>query len=438
MEYSPISKVIIKNFRNIGDIELSFSESPIIVLLGDNESGKTSCVKAIKACALNEKPKEQKDKIRDGTKGFGVAIELEDGTLITRMKTATLNMYRINYPDGTEWVTSKITDKGVPYKVQELMGLVEEQETKEPLNVRTYEEQLLFVYTPASTNSKVMYNALKVGKLDRAIKNGKAEAVEYAQAMQTNSIKIQAFNESLRKVIIYDVTALKNIQKSIDENRVTLLKTMSIGETKDKIRELEKQLGTLKLIDDFKLTEISEIEARLMIGAYSNYKRTKELIDKREHVKDVNGLEIIDTNNLIMLKSAMDSIGSCRERQNRLDKIKEEVGSLSNIDEQLFLKMEEATERKRKVGILENENNNVSKINELEDLSKDVKIMQSMISAINILKAEKEKASRLNELSIEITEGNRKLVEMGVDVEICPNCGEQVIIDITKYIKQGA
>ena len=100
--------------------------------------------------------------------------------------------------------------------------------------------------------------------------------------------------------------------------------------------------------------------------------------------------------------------------------------------------MEEATERKRKVGMLEQENSNVREVEELEDLSNDIKIMQSMMSAINILNVEKERTSRLNELSIEITEGNRKLVEMGVVVEVCPNCGEQVIIDITKYIKQGA
>lgn len=37
---------------------------------------------------MHATPRDQKDFIRDGTKGFGVAIELQDGTVVTRIKMA--------------------------------------------------------------------------------------------------------------------------------------------------------------------------------------------------------------------------------------------------------------------------------------------------------------------------------------------------------------
>lgn len=84
--YSPIKTIRVKNFRNIGDVELSFEDSPIITLVGSNEAGKTSIIKAFAACALHANPREQKDWIRDTTKMFGVEINLEDGTQLVRVK----------------------------------------------------------------------------------------------------------------------------------------------------------------------------------------------------------------------------------------------------------------------------------------------------------------------------------------------------------------
>lgn len=35
--YSPIKKITIKNFRNIGEAVIDFEDSPIISLIGENE-----------------------------------------------------------------------------------------------------------------------------------------------------------------------------------------------------------------------------------------------------------------------------------------------------------------------------------------------------------------------------------------------------------------
>ena len=77
--YSPIKQMVVRNFRNIGDVTVSFDESPIVSLIGENESGKTSLVKAFSACAINSDYTSQKEFIRAGTPAFGVMIELRAG-----------------------------------------------------------------------------------------------------------------------------------------------------------------------------------------------------------------------------------------------------------------------------------------------------------------------------------------------------------------------
>ena len=56
-QYSPITKLYIKNFRNIGEATIDFTDSPIVSLIGDNEAGKTSVVKAFAVCALHADPR---------------------------------------------------------------------------------------------------------------------------------------------------------------------------------------------------------------------------------------------------------------------------------------------------------------------------------------------------------------------------------------------
>ena len=53
MQYSPIKSFRLKNFRNLGDVTIDFTESPIIALKGDNEAGKTSVVLGAAVLGLN-------------------------------------------------------------------------------------------------------------------------------------------------------------------------------------------------------------------------------------------------------------------------------------------------------------------------------------------------------------------------------------------------
>ena len=128
--YKPLKTLQIKNFRNLGDVSIDFSESPIVSLIGENESGKTSIVKAFSVLALHANPRDQKYFIRDGTKAFGIKLTLEDGTIIERVKDNTYNRYSIYHPTGEVEDIRLSGDSTIPSKVQNIMGMVTEPETK--------------------------------------------------------------------------------------------------------------------------------------------------------------------------------------------------------------------------------------------------------------------------------------------------------------------
>ena len=122
-DYSPIRKLYIRNFRNLGDVELDFSKSPIITLVGENEAGKTSVIKAFTTCALHANPRDQKDYIRDGTRMFGVSIELENGQRVTRIKEASgINSYQITDSQGNLVFNTNKLAEGLPEEVQKIIG----------------------------------------------------------------------------------------------------------------------------------------------------------------------------------------------------------------------------------------------------------------------------------------------------------------------------
>ena len=194
--YSPIKRWGIKNFRNLGEVGFEF-DTPIVTLVGDNEAGKTSVVKTFAVLGANGYATEQKDYIRDNTKGFQIDCELDNGTSIRRVKTASENAFEILGADGEVYAADKIDrGYGTPVELERVMGMMVEPETKELLQIRTYEDNLLFVLTKSSENYKVMYNALKVGNLTRAIAVGNQQANGYRNAIDEYSVKAETLNRA--------------------------------------------------------------------------------------------------------------------------------------------------------------------------------------------------------------------------------------------------
>lgn len=430
-KYSPIKKIYVKNFRNIGEAIIDFEESPIVSLIGENEAGKTSIVKAFSVCALHSTPRDQKDFIRDGTGGFGVAIELEDGTLVTRMKTPSLNKYSVKKADGTVWDANKI-DSGLPAAVQEVMGLIEEPETKEYLQVRTYEDQLLFVVTPASTNYKVMYDALKVDQLTKAIKLGSNEANTLKSEISSNELGISTLTNNLRNIRTYDITPLLNIKARLVKELREVERLEQASKLLDTINSKKLQLGALGELYSSGITEINEGEA-------SRIATINRLLYNIENIKKkLTSISVIDTAEYIDM-TVYDKLVNIFNRQSEIADTKAKIGALADIGKASEVSMVEADHLYKVAELISTIELKQARLSIIEPHGADL-IEQKDFDAV--LKAESiiQRLDRNNSLqeSVKKIDDYCKQVEdylknIGAAVEICPNCGESVVIDIEKY-----
>ena len=431
-KYSPIKQIWIKDFRNIGEVKVNFDESPIVSLIGENEAGKTSVVKAFSVCALHSTPKDQKDYIRDGTNGFGVEIELEDGTVITRIKTTTGNRYRVKNPDGTVYDTTKIDSSSAPVEVQRVMGMIEEPETREYLQVRTYEDQLLFVVTPASTNYKVMYDALKVDQITRAIKSGSKEVNELKHVIDANENGIQTLTNSLKAVKVYDITSLLNIKARLESELAVINSLEEAAGLVDRIKRAEAELGAIAEIDKAGLQDISELEAVQISDSLSLLTKltrlnkllsTYSLADTAENIDIPVYQSIIDT---YIKKVELDRAIFANESMVR-------IGEAEEVNEVELITMTSIAELRDKLSSLTNQLRRI-------DTAGAELIEQSDFNTVTMLESVNAGFTRLGQLETAYkqcddycSQVQSYLKSLGAAVETCPNCGEDIVIDIDKY-----
>lgn len=433
--YSPIKKITIKNFRNIGEAVIDFEDSPIISLIGENEQGKTSVVKAIGVCAMHATPRDQKDFIRDGTKGFGVAIELQDGTVVTRIKMAQANSYSVKYPLGPDgkpvkpdWAVSKL-DNSLPVAVQEVMGMIEEPETKEFLHIRTYEDQLLFVTTASSTNYKVMYNALKISQLVDAIRLGSKEANALKTSINQTEISADTLNNQVKNMHIYDLEPIENIKARLQREVDQVRKIERALEIKNRLNKQKLEAGDL-----VKVLALPEISMPLAM----NLRHTGQVIDTinraREALKAYSGIDslsIVNIDTLTKFESAL-------TRKDRVEAGREVESKLSEIDKMQAISVEDLNKFNRALNIkngLVGQRDKLNKLNidniqEVRDI--DIDACTKASRAIAIIQRQKALSDGSKQINAFCEQVETWFKQIGVATETCPKCGETIVIDIDK------
>ena len=427
MDYSPIKSMRIKNFRNIGDITLDFNESPIIALIGDNEAGKTSVIKAFCVVGLNAFSKKQVKYIRQGTNGFGIELKLADGTVITRMKTNASNSLSIQNGEDN-WAISKI-DTGIPVKLQEVMGLIEEPETKELIHVRTYEDQLLFVVTSDSTNYKVMYNALKVDQLTKAVKLGTIEVNGLKQLIDNNNLVCKDLMDSIRSIRIVDTEAISSLKDRLKNQIDTLRKLERAMDIQHRVSSIKEELKAFEMCSS--LDTVDVVLADKLNKANQLISRVETI---QSNLSSYNGLteaESVDTILATNLNLAIQKLSSIQRLESNLGAYKD-LGSVESIDISTLDKLSRAYEYASKVDILKKklEIFSMGDIHEIKDsslakissLEKSIEYKRKIINLVGFI----------NGIEAKRVELNRLMKESGALVSTCPRCGEDVIIDTSE------
>lgn len=427
MDYSPIKSMRIKNFRNIGDITLDFNESPIIALIGDNEAGKTSVIKAFCVVGLNAFSKKQVKYIRQGTNGFGIELKLADGTVITRMKTNASNSLSIQNGEDN-WAISKI-DTGIPVKLQEVMGLIEEPETKELIHVRTYEDQLLFVVTSDSTNYKVMYNALKVDQLTKAVKLGTIEVNGLKQLIDNNNLVCKDLMDSIRSIRIVDTEAISSLKDRLKNQIDTLRKLERAMDIQHRVSSIKEELKAFEMCSS--LDTVDVVLADKLNKANQLISRVETIQSNLSSYNSLAEAESVDAILATNLNLAIQKLSSIQRLESNLGAYKD-LSSVESIDISALDKLSRAYEYASKVDILKRklEIFSMGDIHEIKDsslakissLEKSIEYKRKIINLIGFIKGIEAKRVELNRL----------MKESGALVSTCPRCGEDVIIDTSE------
>ncbi len=209
LEYSKVKSVKAVNVRSIGAAQIEFTK-PIIALTGTNESGKSSFIRAIGMVAGNLWRTKQGQYIRTGQEGLAVLLELEDGTKILRKKAAEVNAYTLVMPDGSRRDANKIATD-IPDFVTAVMGMSRDPETGESLQVRTYDDPLLFVGTTDGQNYKVLHNAINNLDVREATNKAKADAARLAGEASEKRKEAELYNRQLSEIPLLDTVYLETV-----------------------------------------------------------------------------------------------------------------------------------------------------------------------------------------------------------------------------------
>ena len=254
-KYSDIDSIHIKNFKSLGDIDLKFGNNKILGLRGLGEGGKSSVRKAVACCLSNKDATKHKRHIRNGTKGFSVTVTLDDGTSIQRIKSDVDNTISIK-GDGVDYRTNKI-DRGsnVIEELYKVAGISCENETKEFLHYRSYDDLLLFVNTSGSTNFKVIRDILNLEELTQAIKNGNKDCNAKKSEINSN-LKYKAdLVANYDSIKVVDMDSLSVLVTRLEKNLKVLQELKYLRDLQNNVKSIKEKvtyidsLGYNKLLD---------------------------------------------------------------------------------------------------------------------------------------------------------------------------------------------
>lgn len=390
--FSKIKSLHIKNFRNIEDYTISFEDKDIISLCGNNESGKTSVTKALAVLGLNDFYKSQKDFIRNGTNGFEIELELEDGTKILRKKNENENSYYMLTTEGEEIVVNKLDASGtIPPQIREVLGLVREDETKEDLQFRTYENRLLFVNTPSSVNYKMMYNALKVENLSKGIKKGNVKIVETKQELGNIEMQTSIMQQEKDSIKLLDIDELSNM-KVVLKKEIEQIKTLqSIDKLQEEIKTLNAELNRLNKIEEIKKLDFAIIEK---LEYTCKLKQKIEALDKE--YKRLKEIETIgDTSKIVKEMSQVEKLNYLIKKENEIKTLEIELNKFKSVPSE----------------------------EEIKAIYNKANIINSLGTLVQNDKKCKELEQNLNTIKEEMQNTMKILEQNNISYSICSNCG---------------
>ncbi len=373
-----LKQLELKNFQKHSHLILDFTNG-VNIILGETNVGKSCIVRALQWVFFNE-PKG--DVIRkEGTKKTSVKVTFEDGIIVEKIKSATVNAYILKIGDETKRFDA--IGKTIPEEIQKV------------LKTRTIK----------IGNDEIILNIANQISLPFLLDKSGTFRMKLFNQLTGNDIIDKVF-QSLNKDILHINKEEKLEKEHLEEQQKTLKELL---EKKEKIQEVYNLFTT----------QYNELKEKL-----STYEKVNNYSQKLNNInKDLNqtnnklkDIKIIDEKQLLDLDASIKRLERLNELLYKIKTVKKE--SL-NIEKQL-------------------ERLKIPKINikELQEKITKLTKLQKMIEQLqNIEEADENFTKNIIEITKQIEINNKKYKEILKESGICPTCRTKVTEDIIKKIK---
>jgi hypothetical protein len=366
------------NFRNLGHVEVEFDEGiPIIALRGNNESGKSSVIKLVGTVGGNLWRTKQNRYVKTGASGFAGLLQLEDGTKVVRKRTKETNSYSCVLSCGTRRDANKLENE-IPDFIAAVMGFARDRETKASLQVRTYEDPLLFVTTTDGENYKIINNAISNLEVRDASIAAKADATKLGGVAEVKRNAVNVYQKQAEEVKLFNT-----------EN-------------------MEVLLGALKRADEMSDLFNEALEAKVVVDSFNENTAAK--------LAEIEGL---DVELITLFTEAVQSLNEVRAIKTA------DVNALETLDIQVLTDFTEAVEflneaRGYKARAVPDE---------VRDI--DVTVITDFMEIIELKKQIAELTASINKKQEGIDKVDALLKASGANVVACDKCGNDVVFMAT-------
>lgn len=343
------------NFMSLTHAKFEFDEQGIINILGYNDSGKSSALRALEVNMYNRFPQSQLSFIQSGQDYFRVISVWSDGIVIIKDKylngQGLYEMWKGDtclYTSKKNGVLTKIAD--VPLCIQEYFNLVKFEDSY--LNSRSCFEKQFLVQTTGSENYTALNTVLRSEELSTAGSLINADRNKLASDISVADTELSVYRSQYKEGIEITeelVSTLKRHDELLDVSDERLSSIGSLKETMEKINGIVdipaipsvslEQLSVLtSIIDSSKqLTGIPDIPA-LNLVSVGQLDLLSEVLNANKALSGIPDIPLIASVNYEQLESLsgiLKCLSSCDENSRELQDIDASLARLKTESEDI-------------------------------------------------------------------------------------------------------
>lgn len=276
LQYSKLKYIRLINFMVFEDETVYVGEDGILNLVGYNDSGKSTVIRAIAILLYDTGPMDQASEVRKGQEESDIRIGFDDGVEISKIKKKSGNSLWFLKKDGETIYTNQngnavIAVTGVPEQIAKYLNVGREEVTKSNLNVRTRHDAFFLVSTGGADNYKMLNSILNCSILTEAVTKMKEDRNRTQNAIVNCSAEVRTLESELSLIEVLDDHTVRRLEQAT-ENLVSAKKRVDYYSS---ITALKQNIEEIVIPDELQAIDLTR------------YYEIKSLIDLRNQVEEL-------------------------------------------------------------------------------------------------------------------------------------------------------